>query len=125
MAADNWRAALETWRSSNPITMPADLRRLREEFVRRFPPEQITSLTLEQYALGHLRSKNSFCYWLEWKTGKLGSVSGGSSAKWGVWWDSQAKSWRMNQKYASPEDALHQLTGGVSQLIPGRRSRSL
>ncbi|MFN8468808.1 MAG: AAA family ATPase [Caldilineaceae bacterium] len=117
MAVDNWRVALETWSSSNPITMPADLRRLREEFVHRFPPEQITSLTLEQYALGHEGSKDSFCYWLEWKTRKLGSVSGGSSAKWGVWWDSQAKSWRMNQKYASPEDALHQLTSGISHLI--------
>ena len=117
MSADNWRAALETWRKSNPITMPADLRQLREEFVRRFPPGQITDLTLEQYALGHPKSRDSFCYWLEWRTGKLGSARGGTSAKWGVWWDAEAGVWRNNEGFAGPEDALHQMTGGLSKLI--------
>ena len=117
MSAENWQAALETWRKSNPITMPADLRQLREEFVQRFPPDQIPHLTLEQYTLGHPKSRDSFCYWLEWRTGRLGSARGGTSAKWGVWWDAEAGVWRNNEGFAGPEDALHQMTGGVSKLI--------
>jgi hypothetical protein len=99
--------------------MPPDdpRRRLQSEFIQHFPPEQITTLTLEQYALGHPTSMDSFCYWLEWKTRSLGSVSGGSTSKWGVWWDKKLGRWRWNSLYSSAEDALARLTGGVAALL--------
>jgi hypothetical protein len=117
MATEDWQTALEEWRKINPITMPEHRASLREEFVRRFPPEQITGLTLEQYTVGHPKFKESFVYWLEWQTSELGSVKGGSAAKWGVWWDKESGSWRTNEKYATPEAALQQLTGGLDHLI--------
>lgn len=115
----NWRSELAQWRRVNPPTMPTDdpRRILFQEFVQHFPPHQITQLTLEQYALGHAASLESFCYWLEWKTRRLGSVSGGSSSKWGVWWDKKTRDWRWNSGFSSAQDALERLTGGLAALI--------
>jgi 5-methylcytosine-specific restriction enzyme B len=81
--APNWQTELQTWLQQHPKTIPNHLRQLREEFVLRFPIETLKNMTLEQYAVG---KPDSFCYWLEFKTRELGSIGGGSSAKFGVWW---------------------------------------
>jgi hypothetical protein len=96
--------------------MPEELRQLREEFVRRFPKEGLGGLTLDQYALG-TGSNDSFSYWLEFKTRKLGSISGGSAAKHGVWWDKKDGGWRWNKIYDSADDALARIKGGLVALV--------
>jgi hypothetical protein len=114
----NWRSALNEWLQNNPKTIPAELESLRQAFVSRFPMDRLEQLTLEEYALGHEGYKDSFCYWLEWETTKLGSVRGGSSAKWGVWWNSSANKWIYNEGvFDSPTDALKQLTSGMTALL--------
>ncbi len=114
----DWRSALNEWLQSNPREIPQELESLRQAFVTRFPRERLRQLTLEEYALGHDDSHNSFCYWLEWETKKLGSVAGGSAAKWGVWWSSKANTWAYNEgMYQSPHDALRSLTDGLSALL--------
>lgn len=111
-----WREKLSEWLSKNPRTMPEDLRRLRDEFVRRFPKEKLGELTLEQYALGHENSRDSFCYWLEFKTKKLGHM-GGDARKFGVWWDKNEGRWRWNRIYESAEDALTKIKDGLSAIV--------
>ena len=102
-----WREKLITWLENHPRTMPEDMRQLREEFVKRFPLETLGAMTLEQYAGGKLY--DGFCYWLETKTRKLGSISGGSSAKFGVYLGSD-KQWHYNiGSFQSVEDALAKL----------------
>jgi 5-methylcytosine-specific restriction protein B len=96
--------------------MSENLRQLREEFVRRFPKESLGELKLEQYALG-TGANDSLSYWLEFKTKKLGSISGGSAAKHGVWWDKKERRWRWNQIYQSAEDALARIKGGLVALV--------
>jgi len=98
-AVDSWKAKLADWLKQNPPVMPPDDQRraLRAAFVDRFPKERISSLSFEEYALGHAQSQDSFCYWLEWKTGPLGSVRGGNTWKWGVWWDKGSGSWKCNK----------------------------
>jgi hypothetical protein len=114
-----WQERLADWLRHNPKQMPLDdpRRALREEFLHCFPKDQLRTLTKQQYALGHPDSKDSFCYWLEWKTRTLGSVSGGSVTKWGLWWDKEKADWKFNQGYKDADDALVQLTGGVANLI--------
>ena len=112
----DWRLALQEWLKDNPRTMNEDEAALREEFIRRFPKEQVDEMTLRQYALGHEDYKNSFCYWLEWETGHMGSVRGGSSAKWGVWYSSDENEWRYNKAYDSPQGALETVTQGLEAL---------
>jgi 5-methylcytosine-specific restriction protein B len=112
----NWRSALSEWLQSNPKTIPAELEALRQAFVARFPRERLEQLTLEEYALGQ-GSKDSFCYWLEYKTAEYGSVKGGSVAKWGIWWNTKTNSWAYNAAFRSPSDALHRLMGGLTALL--------
>lgn len=111
-----WREKLAEWLETNPRTMPEELRQLREEFVRRFPKERLSELTLEQYALGHEGSRDGFCYWLEFKTKRLGHM-GGDARKFGVWWDKSEGRWRWNRIYESAEDALAKIKGGLSALV--------
>lgn len=112
-----WKEKLTEWRETHPIKAPEDLRTLRDEFIKRFPPETVGQLTLEQYALGHDRSHDSFCYWLEFKTHDLGSISGGSVGKFGVWWDKKDANWKCNQMFSDPQDALSRLTRGIALLV--------
>jgi predicted RNA-binding protein with PUA-like domain len=115
-STSTWREKLNEWRRDNAQAMPEDLRQLREEFVRRFPKERLGEMTLEQYAVG-TGSNDSFSYWLEFKTRRLGSISGGSAAKHGVWWDKKDGAWRWNKFYDSAEDALARIKGGLVALV--------
>lgn len=119
IAGEEWRNKLQVWLQDNPKTMPEDLQRLRAEFVQRFPKERLGEMTLEQYALGLETSKESFCYWIERQTRELGSILGGSSRKFGVWWHKDTGRWRWNKAFntESPEEALTQIKNGLLQLI--------
>lgn len=59
-----------------------DRRTLYNQFLQRFPIENLGNLTLEEY--NNLNKDNSFCYWLESKTNDLGSIWGGSAYKFGI-----------------------------------------
>ena len=41
--------------------------KLQEEFVQKFTIKKIEKLTIDEYVLGK-ESKDSFCYWVEYKT---------------------------------------------------------
>ena len=110
----SWREKLKEWLEHNSRTIPEDLRQLREEFVRRFPKERLADLTLEEYALGHDGFRDSFCYWLEFKTKRLGHM-GGNVSKFGVWKGTDG--WRWNRIYDGAENALARVTGGLSALV--------
>jgi 5-methylcytosine-specific restriction protein B len=115
----DWKAKLNGWLANNPKTMPDDLRRPREDFVRRFPKEKLRELTLEQYALGHNRSADSLSYWLEFGTRTLGGMGGGSVGKHGVWWSKKENCWRWNKSFRTDtaEDALAQIKRGLVALV--------
>ena len=55
---------------------------LYDEFNKRFPIEQLSEMTLEQYT--NTKREDSFCYWVETKTQDIGSIWGGSSYKFGI-----------------------------------------
>ena len=52
-------------------------------FQERFPIEKLEEMTLEEYT--NLDRSDSFCYWIESRTGSLGSFWGGSSFKFGIY----------------------------------------
>lgn len=56
---------------------------LYDQFIKRFPIESLSTMTLEQYT--DLNRADSFCYWIEFKTRRLGSIAGGSSFKFGIY----------------------------------------
>lgn len=116
-AASTWRSELARWLQTNPKQIPDDLRRLRQQFVERFPPERLATMALEEYALGHDHSKDSFCYWLEWRTQGLGSVRGATVRKWGVWWDRASGQWMANRFLGDPETAIEKIRSGLAALV--------
>jgi hypothetical protein len=115
----DWQASLQTWLQIHPKTIPDHLRQLREAFVQRFPIESLEDMMLDQYAVG---KPDSFCYWLEFKTKELGSISGGSAAKFGVWWSKSEERWRWNSMYHDEEDALNHIKRGLLALIDATRA---
>lgn len=56
---------------------------LRQEFVQTFPIEKIKNLKPEDYFPGMGSKKGNMGYELEWATRELGSIKGGSIAKYG------------------------------------------
>jgi hypothetical protein len=112
----DWRTEIKAWQDTNPSKMPVELQQLYQEFIKRFPRENLPSLTLGEYAIG---KPNSFCYWLEFKTRHLGSVSGGSSSKWGIWWSKNEQNWKWNKALQSsdPNQAFQILRSGLVSLI--------
>lgn len=117
MTPIDWRTSLQDWLKNNPTTIPAEMEKLRQEFVLRFPKEKLDELTLDQYALGKETSKDSFCYWLEFKTDKLGSIRGGTSSKFGLWWSARDQDWRFNKGFKSADDALEKIKQGLRLLV--------
>jgi len=60
-----------------------NLHELKAEFMRQWPLERVEKMKIEEYT--NLDKNSSFCYWLESKTEKLGSIRGGSSFKFGIY----------------------------------------
>ena len=63
-------------------TIEREKDKIYEEFNNEFPLERVRNLTLEEYT--NTERSNSFCYWVEKKTEKLGSIWGGSAYKFGI-----------------------------------------
>lgn len=118
---EDWRTKLAAWLGSNLKQASPDLQELRQAFVQRFPREQLPNLTLDEYALG---KPDSFCYWLEFKTGSLGSVAGGSSSKWGIWWSKDDRQWKWNKAFqcSNPEEAFTSIRSGLVSLVEAAAS---
>ena len=57
--------------------------KLKEMFLKRFPLESLRTMPIEKYT--NLNRTDSFCYWLESETYRLGSIWGGSSLKFGIY----------------------------------------
>jgi hypothetical protein len=117
----DWRSKLAQWLEQNSKTIPKQTEELRQSFIERFPREKLSELTLEQYAIG---KPDSFCYWIEFKTRVLGSVSGGSSAKWGIHWSKNEQQWKWNKAFQTddPNEAFKKLRLGLVNLVKAAAS---
>ena len=116
----DWRIALQEWLQKNPKVMPDDLKKLREGFVKRFPKEKLSKMTLEEYA-GQYSDENffSFCHWLKFKTKDLGDIHEGGDYKFGVYWDKDSQKWQWNRylQSSTAQLAFKKLKDGLVQLI--------
>ena len=69
--------------TAREVIAPAELEALWDEFLQIWPLERLELMTLAEYT--SQGTDDSFCYWIESKTDKLGSIWGGSSFKFGVY----------------------------------------
>jgi 5-methylcytosine-specific restriction protein B len=100
--------------------VPDNLKQLREDFVRRFPKEKLSKMTLEEYA-GEYSDENffSFCHWLKFKTKDLGDIHDGNNSKFGVYWNRDNQKWEWNRylQSSNAQLAFKKLKDGLVQLI--------
>lgn len=61
----------------------AEREKLWDDFLAAWPAERLASMTLDDYAKA--QGKDCFTYWLEERTEALGSISGGSAFKFGIY----------------------------------------
>ena len=57
--------------------------KLYKDFQTEFPIAKIRNLTLKEY--NNTERKNAFCYWIETRLRKLGSIQGSTSYKFGIY----------------------------------------
>ena len=117
----DWRVALQEWLQKNPKVMPDNLKQLREKFVESFPIDKLPEMTLDRYAAGKHSPEigSTFCHWIEFRTKKLGSISGGGIAKLGIYWSAKNQNWEWNQALQadSAESAFQKIKDGLIELI--------
>lgn len=99
---------LTDWAIKNSPKASEKDEQIRQDFVGRFPLESLPNLNLDQYVMGR-GDHDNFCYWLERKTSGLGSISGGSSRKFGVYWSVKDQDYVFNRMFSNAEEAKDQI----------------
>lgn len=97
-------AAARVWDSAAVQEQVAEADSLRQQFVDRFPINAWPDLPLESYALGQQIEGGTVCWWLEFHTKSVGSMSGGSSYKHLIFLSSDG-TWRYPKEFESVEAA--------------------
>lgn len=77
-----------------------ELDTLLNDFLLRWPIENIKSMTLDEYV--DIGNKDTFCQWVETKTRSLGSIKGWTSIKFGIY--------KRNDKDAAPKNYVNDNT---------------
>ena len=110
---------VKCWRRDHPTTIPNDLEILRQRFNSDFPKEKISELSLEDYALGNReKNPNSFCQQVEFDTHGIGSVSGGSAIKHGIFWHHFSQEYKYIKSLGdTPENAFNKIKEVLNSLI--------
>ncbi|MEZ5308282.1 MAG: hypothetical protein R2684_14145, partial [Pyrinomonadaceae bacterium] len=121
--APEWKRRLEEWLVDNSPRVSERILESREAFKAKFPQDSLSLLTLETYCLGTENYKEGLSWWLEFHTPELGSVKGGSSAKWGVW--KSGSEWKFNRQYEDADDAIEKIGRGLQDLVNATASGDL
>lgn len=94
---------------------------IRAEFIRRFPASAIAGLTLKAYAIGGGEEDN-FCYWVERKTRRLGSILGATALKFRVYYDKEEAKYVHQKGYESAEAALGDTKALIGALLSAAKT---
>lgn len=109
-----------TFRGKTISDLTKEVDSVLSEFYTTFPKENIKQLTFEQYALGLPNSKKSYSYWLEFKTkDNVGSISGGSADKFGIYYSKKYDKPEIVSKYRkeSLEASMNYLASLLDELL--------
>ena len=114
---DSINLALSSWDRNALEERVDEANALRLEFVQRFPLSNWANLPLERYALGQTVEGGTVCWWLEFHTKRVASMSGGSSNKHLIYRKSTDQTWRFPPTYPSVEVAWNAIRGGFVEMF--------
>ncbi len=104
-------AALKTWDPQAGGRI-AEAEQLRKQFLEQFPIDAWPELPLEAYALGQQTEGGTVCWWMEWKTRPIASMSGGAAGKHLIFRRKKDQTWRYPKEYGSVEEAWTAVRAG-------------
>lgn len=95
-------------------------RQTRGVFIRKFPPDSIQTLTLDDYVVGH--GDASFCNLVESGTKAWANIQGATSFKFGIYYGKEKRDpelkYRFTQKFGnSPKDAFTAVKAALLDLV--------
>ncbi len=103
-----------SWDREQAAELAKNAEELRLEFLELFPLDVWPTLPIERYALGQQVEGGSFCWWLEFNTKQIASMSGGSSAKHLIFRGADGQ-WRFPTRYSTVEDAWSEVRAGFEE----------
>jgi 5-methylcytosine-specific restriction protein B len=109
-------SALSSWDREALKEKVAEAGGLRADFVELFPLSTWPDLPLERYALGQTVDGGTVCWWLEFKTRMVASMSGGNANKHLIF-RRPDHSWRFPATYASLEAAWAAVRQGFVEMF--------
>lgn len=81
---------------------------IREAFVKEYSIDRIKGLTLDEYVCGKKKAGNedysTFCYRIENKLKELGSMKGGYSLKFGIYFSNESHNYKFLTKFGTSAD---------------------
>jgi hypothetical protein len=93
--------------------------RLRNEFLERFPKENLSQLTLDDYCTG-TGEKDNFCWWIERGLEPLGYYFPGSSRSYQIYWKKSAQEYSKHgfvKKISDDEEAMNAVAEELHNLV--------
>lgn len=76
------------------------IERLRKDFVKRFTPEKIRTMKLDEYVQGK-QSTKSFCYGVEWELDRMGRIVGSTCIKFGIYWSDKDQEYKFAKRFGA------------------------
>lgn len=121
----NYQELQEAKQTFRFYTLEKDYKKVykaREDFVRRFSPKKINSMSIEEYVIGK-QSKTSFCYLIERRLDSLGRITGQPSSKFGIWYSPEYQKYKYDPKFGNNyKEAFVGVKKAISDLISAGES---
>lgn len=108
---DSLTKALATWDQEAGGRL-AQAQALRAEFIQQFPISSWPDMPLTSYALGQQAEGGTVCWWMEWKSKPIASMSGGAAGKHLIFLRKKDQTWRYPAEYSSVEEAWSAVRSG-------------
>jgi 5-methylcytosine-specific restriction protein B len=97
--------ALASFDRASAREAAADAERERSEVLKLFPLSAWPSMPLERFALGQGNPRETFCWWMEYGTLKMGSILGGGAQKHLIFKRKGTLGWYHDEAYQDERDA--------------------
>ena len=88
----------------------------RDDFMKKFPVEKLSDLTLEDYCIGQ-PSKDNFCWWIERGLESFGRYAAGNSINYHVYFSKDDQEFRTLKRYIDAEDAIKHIQVYLSDIV--------
>ena len=93
----------------------AEAEKVRSQLLELFPRSCWAEMALEEFALGHERSEDSYCRWIEFNATHLGSIKGGSAGKLIIFKRRNERGWHYPPEFSNEQAAWEAVRAGFRE----------